>query len=327
MINDATAPFVKRAFEIYSTGDISLSRLITQLYAEGLTYKLSQPKIQKSQLEHILKNPFYYGMIQFKNELYNGKHEPLITKELFDLTQEAFRKDNKPRYLIPKNFMFANLVRCAECGCQISGEIKKGKYLYYSCTGGKGGCKQKHKYIREEALEKQFIEALDRITITKEQQEWLTKALIDSFKDEQIYTKERIDKFNEQKDALKKRIDNIYLDKLDGKISEAFWLTKHSEWTNELNNINHKINAHENSNINFIEHGSKILKFCTQVKSEYLKANNVEKKEILKTVLPNSFLKGKELSYTYNSPYNLFANYACCIKKLPRLDSNQQPTG
>ena len=58
-----------------------------------------------------------------------------------------------------------------------------------------------------------------------------------------------------------------------------------------LTNINHRINAHDNSNINFIQHGSKILKFCTQVKKEYLEANNVEKKEILKTV----FLQNRKL--------------------------------
>ena len=320
VINDATAPLVKRAFEIYSQGKVSLSKLAVQLYAEGFTYKISKPKMQKSQLEHILKNHFYYGMLPFNGELYIGKHEPLISKELFDLTQEAFRKDNKPKYSLPKNFLFANMVRCSHCGCIMSGELKKGKYIYYSCTGGKGECDQKHVYIREEALEKQFIKALEGISLSAEQKEWLTNALIDSFKDEQLYTKERIDDLNEQKENLRKRIDNLYLDKLDGKISEAFWTIKHNEWTNDLTNINHRINAHDNSNINFIQHGSKILKFCTQVKKEYLEANNVEKKEILNTVLQNSILKGKELSYTYTSPYNLFVNYGCCIKKLPLLD-------
>ena len=76
----------------------------------------------------------------------------------------AFKKDNKPKYQMPKSFMFANVLRCSDCGCQISGEIKKGRYIYYSCSGGKGECEQKHVYIREEAIEKQFIEALERIS-------------------------------------------------------------------------------------------------------------------------------------------------------------------
>ena len=92
------------------------------------------------QIEHILKNKFYYGVIDYMGEIYEGKHEPLITKDLFDRTQKAFRKDNKPKHMIATNFLFAGMVKCSKCGCNISGEIKKGKYIYYSCTGGKGEC-------------------------------------------------------------------------------------------------------------------------------------------------------------------------------------------
>ena len=61
------------------------------------------------------------------------------------------------------------------------------------------------------------------------------------------------------------------------------------------------------------------MKFCTQVKKEYLEANNVEKKEILNTVLQNSILNGKELSYNYKKPFDLFAKGLSCFKWLPRL--------
>ncbi len=68
-------------------------------------------------------------MVQFKKELYEGKHEPLITKELFDMTQKAFIKDNKPKCIQAHDFLFSGMVKCAHCGCVISGEIKKGKYI------------------------------------------------------------------------------------------------------------------------------------------------------------------------------------------------------
>src|SRR5574344_480461 len=81
IIDEATSPLVLRAFELYSEGGISLEKLSCRLYDEGFVYKETQPKIYKSQLEKILKNHFYYGMVQFKKELYEGKHQPLITKE------------------------------------------------------------------------------------------------------------------------------------------------------------------------------------------------------------------------------------------------------
>ncbi|MER8613162.1 zinc ribbon domain-containing protein [Mesorhizobium sp. M1216] len=50
---------------------------------------------------------------------------------------------------------------CARCGCAVVAEIKKGKYIYYHCTGhsdkGRGGYAEcRRKYVREEVLEEAF---------------------------------------------------------------------------------------------------------------------------------------------------------------------------
>lgn len=148
----------------------ALDKRRKQLLDEGFIYKNTQHRIYRSQLEHILKNPFYYVMISFKNEIYQGVHIPLITKELFDKPQNAFRKDNKPKYFEPLSFLFGGMLKCANCWCIISGEMKKGgKYIYYSCTGAKGPCEQKHKYIREGIIERQIIQAFEKIRIDEKQ--------------------------------------------------------------------------------------------------------------------------------------------------------------
>ncbi len=327
VIDEVTALYVKRAFELYSKGDVSLRALGNKLYQEGLIYKQNQNIAHKTQLEHILKNPFYYGVISFMGEIYEGKHEPLITKELFDLTQLAFRKDNKPKHMIAKNFLFAGMIKCSKCGCNLSGEIKKGKYIYYSCTGAKGECEQQHIYIKEETIEKQLIQALSKISITSEHKNWISSVLAESFKDEQKYAKEHINSLNKQKQKLRERIDNIYIDKLDGKISEEFWMDKHNKWTQDLLTIQNNITAYEKANINFIETGTKFLKICNEIVDLYKIADNNEKRELLNYVLQNLSMDGEKLSYTYKPPFNIFAKGLSCNKKLPRLDSNQQPTG
>ena len=327
VIDEKTAPYVVRAFELYSKGDVSLRQLSSRLYDEGFIYKDTNPKAYKTQIEHILKNPFYYGIVQYKGECYEGKHQALITKELFDLTQLAFRKDNKPKHMIARNFLFASMIKCSKCGCNLSGEIKKGKYIYYSCTGGKGECEQQHIYIKEETIEKQLLQALSRIAITDEHKEWISSVLAESFKDEQRYTKERINSLNTQKQKLRERIGKIYLDKLDCKISEDFWPDRHNKWTQDLLAIQNAITAHEKTNINFIEMGTKFLKICNEVEDLYKVADNSEKRELLNYVLQNLCMDGENLSYEYKKPFDIFAKGLNRNKKLPRLDSNQQPTG
>ena len=72
-INPNEAPFVLRAYS-YAEGNISLKSLCEKLYSEGLFYKRNNPKIYTSQLERILKNPFYLDNFMFNGVLYSGNH-------------------------------------------------------------------------------------------------------------------------------------------------------------------------------------------------------------------------------------------------------------
>ena len=327
IIDETTAPFVKRAFELYSSGNLSLKRVAKQLHEEGFIYKDNKPIINTSKLETILKSHFYYGLIEYKGEFYEGKHEPLISKELFEQVQIAFKKDNKPKYKDTKDFLFAGMITCADCGCQISGEIKKGKYVYYSCTGGKGECSQQHIYVREEELEKQYIEALKQIQTSDEHKNWIIQGLKESFADEQKYTKEKIKDFNNQKEILKERLSKIYLDKLDGTISEQFWLERHNQWTMELMHLQSTIEAYEKSNIDFMGNGINILNLLTNIEKTYLMSDIDAKKQILNTVLQNSYLKDGKLSYIYKKPFNIFAKGLNYLENLGRKDSNLRMAG
>lgn len=95
----------KRAYELYATGNLSLKRVAKQLYDEMVLFiKKDKPIINTSKLETILKKPFLLRIIEYKGEFYEGKHEPLISKELFEQVQIAFKKDNKLNIKIQKIF-------------------------------------------------------------------------------------------------------------------------------------------------------------------------------------------------------------------------------
>ena len=36
---------------------------------------------------------------------------------------------------VKNDFAFSTFVRCGHCGCALTGDIKKGRYIYYRCTG------------------------------------------------------------------------------------------------------------------------------------------------------------------------------------------------
>jgi site-specific DNA recombinase len=118
------APVAKRMFELYASGRHSLSALRTALKSEfGVT-------LGKSHLEKLLKNPFYSGVFQWQGKFYNGTHQPLVDRAVFDQAQDVFQGFNKPKYR-RHDFAFGGLLNCAYDGCTIPAEIKKQKYIYY----------------------------------------------------------------------------------------------------------------------------------------------------------------------------------------------------
>jgi hypothetical protein len=127
------------------------------------------------QVERILKNPFYHGAFRWAGKLYQGNHEPIISRQLFEDTQRAFRIHNKP-HLNRRRFAFGNLMICAKCGAKVTAEIKKGKYIYYHCTGMKpGGCDLV--YVREDNIVVQFSDMLGPLVLTDAQASKIMKGL------------------------------------------------------------------------------------------------------------------------------------------------------
>ena len=128
-----------------------------------------------SNVYRILQNHFYYGTFEYprtSGKWYQGKHEPLITKELFDKVQEQLKRDNIIRQ--SKEFAFTKLMTCGLCGSGISAEekykqLKDGttaKYIYYGC----GRSKDRHcknPYLREEELTDQLVKLMDRIDLNQ----------------------------------------------------------------------------------------------------------------------------------------------------------------
>src|SRR3990167_10774450 len=86
-LDSSKAPHIVKLFELYATGNYSLDGIANVLYEDGLRTR-SGRKVVKSSLHRILQEPFYYGLMQFNGRTNRGKHEPLISKKLFDMANE-----------------------------------------------------------------------------------------------------------------------------------------------------------------------------------------------------------------------------------------------
>ena len=296
-------PFVAKLFELYATGDYSLHRL-SQVAKDSGLFSRNSMAINKAGIHRILKNTIYYGEFTWKGKRYFGTHQPLIHKKLFDDVQAVFDEANHPRDT-KREFAFAGLVKCGRCGCSMTPEIKKGKYIYYHCTQFKGACD--NVYIREEKLAELLGDVVKRVRIGQEAVKDVKRALLESQRDRVDYHASALKSLQSRYSRVQLLIDRAYEDKLSGKISDDLWERKSAAWEDEMMDVRHKIKAHESANVNYYQTGSEILELANQAYDMYLEQNRQEQRKLLVALLSNCTFYRGTLCPTYKKPFDILA--------------------
>ena len=192
VINKKVAPHIIKAFEMYSKGDTQIKEVSSFLASKGIiTSKNKNLRIDKT--KNILSNSFYYGVFKYGGEVYEGRHNPIISKKLFDKVQEVMKvrnapwvKENQDHPIKPYN----GILRCGECGMGVTGDYKtkfykgtnrEATYHYYHCTKKNKliSCSQPH--IREDDLDMQLTNILKKYSLKKT---WANQMLLKLKKEE-----------------------------------------------------------------------------------------------------------------------------------------------
>jgi site-specific DNA recombinase len=305
VVDRSVSSVIRRIYELYASGRHSLAS-IAQLISDESYFEAGKKKFGKRLVHKILTNPIYSGSFNWNGVLYEGNHEAIVSKELFDQVQDMLSgKGRCPSSPQKHHFAFQGMVVCGHCGCAMVAEIKKGKYIYYHCTGNKGKCPGK--YAREEEMDRQFLASLEAIRIDEDVIEWVITALKESQKDEKRYFEERLQSLQEQHMKLKNRLDAMYIDKLDGKISQEFYDAKTAEWRMDQDILKEKIEQHQQANRIYIDEGIRLLELSQSAVSLYMRQSMEEKRRLLNYVHSNSTWKDGQLIPNYRKPFDLLA--------------------
>lgn len=131
-LDPTQALIVKQIFNDYLSG-ISITKLRDKLNNEGHIAK-EIPWSYRT-IRQTLDNPTYAGFVKYKEHIFEGNHEPIISKSIFDEVQielvkrqkEAYEKNNNPRPFQSK-YMLAGIGKCGYCGAPLKsmlGTIRK----------------------------------------------------------------------------------------------------------------------------------------------------------------------------------------------------------
>ena len=143
-VDPERAPLIRLGFELYATGDYSFSTLIDVLAAKGLrtrpTRKHQGLPLTTSQIDRILKDPYYIGIVRYKGVEYPGAHTAIVDEDLFFRVQDiitAHSMSGDKRRL--HHHWLKGTVHCGECGKRLIYTRARNRhgttYEYFYCVG------------------------------------------------------------------------------------------------------------------------------------------------------------------------------------------------
>jgi site-specific DNA recombinase len=332
-----SAPVITDIFERFAADRHSVRSLVIEMNSEEV--QLRGRRLQSSVVHQILRKRLYTGDFDWAGNTYQGTHEPLVSREIWLRVQELLdtRAENRTRK-VKHDFAYTGLVHCGHCGCLLVGELKKGRYVYYHCTGNRGKCPER--YTRQEILSGEFASLLQELVIPPTVLDWLGEAVINSDRTEQAARAATIKKFQARHDQVEARIGTMYIDKLDGRITQEFFDKQTAALRREQDTLLRKIQDIRKATPVPVDQAIDMLRLTSRASESFLQQPAVEQRRLLQTVVQRAAWRDGTLQTALFEPFDILrhSNQESYRKEkenagsgrdlgiwLPRWDSNLQP--
>ena len=312
VIEPIEAKIVKTMYEWYATGVSSLLEIKHRLKKEfNLDFSIGY-------IDFILKNPFYCGTILYVGKEYPHAYETILTRELFDTVQQiksSYMKKHSKFAGLP--YVYRGMISCATCGCLITPEKKKEKYVYYHCTEYK--VKHGASYVREEELTAQFARMYKNFQIPPDVIEQITVTLRKSHQDKSEFHRTMLQNCKNDYQKYETRIEKMYEDKLDSKISENIFNKLSADYRAKQQELRGKISSLSIADEEYYLTAEYLLKLANRAYDLFMSSEANEKRQLIKMTLQNLKLDGKKIDFELVKPFDQMFVCSNCQSWLPEL--------
>lgn len=295
------APLIRRLYELYASGDYSLTALVELMYGFGLRTK-SGKKLVESALSYILANPFYIGLIRIKRtgETFPGAHEPVVPTSLFEQVRRvASGKCNKK--LRSHDFTFRRLLRCDYCGRTLYGEVQKG-HVYYRCQTS--DCPTKT--VRQDSLNAVVLETFKPLIFSQEEQAYL-KIAVQEMKHEWTQQHEDLSATAHRKNVeISDRLNRLTDAYLDGVLDKELFDERKKTLLMERQSLKEMTSAQTES-MDVPKALDKFLELAGSAYLQYKTGIPDERRELLQIVISNRIVRDKTPVFTLDMPFQQIA--------------------
>jgi site-specific DNA recombinase len=299
------ALLVRRCFELYALGDYTLDRLSATMADMGLRSRTGTP-LSRAQFHRLLRNPIYYGVIRYTKDIYEGQHEPLISKTLFEQVQRVVRERSKPRGRVLKPYQYRKFCRCGECGGMITTETQKG-HNYLRCTKKFGPCSQP--FMREESMTAEVSAALGRLAVPVSLTDWLASELAEECEETRETLEERRGGLEKKIAAIDAKLQKLSTTYFDEDISKEEYRELRSTFLGEKIELKERLAKLDTKMPNWLEPASRFVNVLSDLRLLTASDNEAEKVVFLKKTGSNLTIRDRRLHVEFKEPWEILEKH------------------
>ena len=304
-IDTERAPYIVKAFEMRAKG-MPYQTIGKTLDNDGLrsSYKGSGI-VCTANIERILKNPFYYGVMIHNGKEYGHKYPPIISKDLFDQCQDTndSRGGGKATKYDSKWFTFKSIARCGKCKTRTMSPyqpVRGGPYLKCPLTGSE-------RCVGSNVSERHILPPIERtieaVIIPPHFVPKVIQALKSNHDTHNKYRKHNLTQTRTQHTRIGKTIERNYMSYIKGSITEELYEAAAKTLEREKSQLNATLRLLSNTDEGLEITESYLLSLATQM-SELFKCSKPELRQRLLTVLVSNIeITNKNITFDVNDPF------------------------
>jgi site-specific DNA recombinase len=298
IVDKKKSMIIRKAFELYAQNNSRLEDIADFLTQHGIVTKGGK-RFHRDRISFILSNPFYVGLFRYTGEIYEGKHQPVILKKIFDQVQEILKQRGKPHNKTKNEPQaFCGLLKCGTCEMMVTGEYRTKKqkngnehhYIYYHCTHKSKFTKCNEPCIRQEKLDAQISSLLQKFSL---KEDWADKMLKMLEKDKTktaqssaAFVQEAQNRISEIAIKLQ-RLLNGYLEQV---IEQETYRTEKAKFLSEKKSLEEKITRLEQKQTGWIEPMSEWIKEARNLPKIARETNLFAKKVAAKEIFGSNLI-------------------------------------
>ncbi len=302
---------VKKCLELFALGEHGLTALQRKMFSLGLVARTGK-SLHLATIYDILTNPFYYGMMKHKGEMYQGSHKPMISKKLFDKIQLALVDNSKPRKKRDRGFLFLHFAKCGNCGYMMTAEqhIKKSglRFVYYRCTKkSKVKICNQHRFLREEKFAEQVKQYVQKVSLPDVWRNRFSDKLANWEKDGRHTSELFVQNLKVKISKVKAKMSRLLDAHLEGLLELDEFQAKKNTLLEQKADLQGKLKDFEQKGNHWVELTRNWILASNQAKNLASTENFHEMKNFLKKIGSNRVIQDQQLCITFKKPWNYLA--------------------